>query len=212
VISIIQKIRIRSISAIAICLATLQISAQDSIIYKQTFSDMENFDIITSIGYKKPTKVFVIDTTMLWFPTRFWIEGITGKSQSEIEKLHFDEHDPYEHTYIFRDTSLKGMVTDSEKFTLSQKAALSKSRKISIYGKKVSTVQSAKRLVGLYVTTTTPLYSSDGNYAFIDMHICYKDALITYRKQDIIGTVFIIYQKDINGNWKKFKKINYLYG
>jgi hypothetical protein len=184
--------------------------AQSDEIYKLTFSDTSNFRITTYLDHKRPTKYFIIDTTGTWRKERFWLNEPNPKSAQAIIRMERDEHHPYNHTYLFKDTALDVLMNDSEKQSLSQKAEILKSKKIALNGQHYSTVSNSKNIKGFYFVITEPIFTKDQNFAFIDMIVFYKEN----RKQDLnetyFGTICVIYEKQPDNKWKKIKLRNHL--
>ncbi len=201
----------RALLAIKLLFIATTSFCQSDKIYKLTFSDSSNFNLTTSLyNYKRPTHLRIIDTTEVWAVKRFWLDELTEKSPFVINQMERDEHHPYNHTFLFRDTVLGKLISDSEKISLRQKSGKLKPRKINLNGKNYSTISSASSIKGFYFTTTEPVFTNDGRYAFIDLTVFYKSEI----KQDIrdthYGTICIVYKKEKRNIWKKIKVRNYL--
>jgi hypothetical protein len=97
------------------------------------------------------------------------------ESPQVIMRMEADEHHPYHHTYLFRDTTLNNFISDNEKKSLSQKAKTLKSKKIVLKEKNYLTVSNSKNIKGFYFVTTETILANDQKYAFIDMVVFYKD-------------------------------------
>ena len=172
-------------------------------LYKLTFSDTSNFNITTSLGHKRPAKIFVIDTTDNWNSRRFWLSELNKKSAAVIKQMEDDEHHSYNNTYLFTDATLDRLIRDEEKKSLSEKASKIKSKKIAFKGKNYYTVSSSNKIKGFYFVTTQPLLTSDKRYAFIDLVVFYKEQLKQKFNETYFGTVCVVYQKQPGNKWKK---------
>lgn len=192
-------------------LCTNTIFAQKEEIYRLAFSDPSNFRITTLLGNKKPGRILVIDTTQSWFAKRFWLEELEGATPAKLQQLQGDEHHPYNHTYLFRDTALARLIDETERKDLARQAASTASVKISLRGKTYQTIPSVKNIRGFYFITTEPLFSPNGEFAFIDLLVFYKDKVKQDENESYYGTACIVYQKDgKSGRWRKIKVRDYL--
>ena len=179
-------------------------------IYRQTFSDRSNFKITTLLEQKMPVRIFIIDTTNTWRTKRFWLDELEALFFKGIRKMEANEHHPYHHTYIFKDTLLDKLITDTEKKALSKRAGQLRSTHISFKGKNYSTFSSAKSRTGFYFATTQPVFSSDLKYAFIDLTVFYRDSLSQELNDTYFGTTCIVYEKQPDNKWRKIKVRNHL--
>lgn len=87
--------------------------SQNNEIIKLAFSDKSNFDITTLLGNKKPAVHYVLNKTDKWNSNRFHLNE--NLADSVRKKLEGDEHSPFNHTYIFKDTVLDRIFSDYEK-------------------------------------------------------------------------------------------------
>jgi len=183
---------------------------QNEEIYKLTFSDTSNFRLLTYLDHTQPPKYVIIDTTGLWRTNRFWLKELDDKSVQQIKRMQAAEHHPYNHTYLFKDTTLDRIISDSGKMSLSSYAGNLKSKKLTLKGKNYSTISSSRNIKGFYFLATEPIITYDMKYAFIDIVVCYKDK----QKQDLnetyFGTICVIYEKQQDNKWKKIKVKNHL--
>jgi len=197
------------LSLLLLLFATTSFCQRDEI-YNLAFSDTSNFKLTTYLNHKQPVKIFIIDTTGTWRKERFWLNELDKESTHAIKQMQSDEHHPYNHTFLFKDTTLDRLISDNEKKALREKAGAFTPKKIVLKGKNYVTVSSSKNLKGFYFVTTEPVFTNDTRYAFIDMVVFYKDKL----KQDLNGTYFgticIVYEKQPDNTWKKIKVRNYL--
>src|SRR5215203_4139269 len=139
---------------IALLLFTTSSFCQSDEIYKLTFSDTSNFSLTTYLDHTRPTKYFIIDTTDTWRIERFWLKELNDKSNQIIKRMESDEHHSYNHTYLFRDSTLDKIISDNEKMSLSHKSGTFKSKKIALKGKNYSTLSSSRAIKGFYFVTT----------------------------------------------------------
>jgi hypothetical protein len=177
-------------------------SQQDPLI-QLALSDINNFEVMSFWydGQKMPKKIYVFDTTEQWRTQRFYLEGL-NENRAEWSR---DEHHPYLHTYLFRDSVLDSLFPPGERKMLSDKAAALKSRKIKIKTSIASTVSSFHSIKsGFIVWVTDPVFSSDNSYAFIDFTILDKYSEDRALEEAYHATVCVIYRKE-NGQWRKWK-------
>jgi hypothetical protein len=181
-------------------------------IYKLTFSDTSNFGLTTTplYNFKRPAHLRIIGTTDTWHVERFWIKGLTEKSPPIVEKIKRDEHHPYNHSYLFKDTALANLISDSEKISLWQKSGNLKPRKINFNGKNYQTISSASDIIGFYFTTTEPLFTDDGRFAFIDLTVYYKQDIEQEIRDTYFGRICIVYKKEQGKTWRKIEVRNNL--
>ena len=183
---------------------------QSDEIYKLTFGDTSNFTLTTYLDHKRPVNFFIIDTTDTWRTERFWLKELNKKSAKVIRRLEGDEHHPYNHTYLFTDTSLDRLISESEKKSLSQKSGALKSKRIALNEENYLTVSSSSNIKGFYFVTTEPVFTTDMKYAFIDMVVFYKEELKQDLNETYFGTICVAYEKQQNNKWKKIKVRNHL--
>jgi hypothetical protein len=200
----------RHLFIILLLLLTATSFCQSDEIYKLTFGDTSNFRLTTYLDHKRPAKFFVIDTTDTWRTERFWLRELNEKSTQVIKRMEGDEHHPYNHTYLFRDTTLDRLISASEKKSLSQKSGTLKSKRIALKGKNYLTVSSSRNIKGFYFVTTKPVFTSDMKYAFIDMVVFYKENLNQDLNETYFGTICVAYEKQQDNKWKKIKVKNHL--
>lgn len=199
--------------SVLILLYTSGTYCQTDEIYRLTFSDTSNFRITAFLNHKRPKKILIIDTTCAWSTKRFWLDGVNFNSAQTLKELERDEHHPYHHTYLFKDTLLNKLIDDREKILLSRQSELLRSKKISLAGNNFSTIPSSKKLKGFYVVTTEPVFTSDGKYAFIDLTIFRKNRLkdkIGGTYSNYFGTTCVVYQRKRDNTWEKIKIKNHL--
>jgi hypothetical protein len=135
--------------------------------------------------------------------SRFWLDGLNESSAEVMRRIENDEHHLYNHTYLFRDTTLDKLISDSEKRSLKQKAGLLQSKSIALKGKNFRTVSSTKKLTGFYFVTTEPVFTSDRKYAFIDLTVFYKENKKQELNDTYFGKICVVYEKQNDNRWKK---------
>jgi hypothetical protein len=188
--------------------------SQDTVIYRVVFGDTSIFSQISEIGRPRPAEFKILANSISWKSYRFYLPEVLGLSNHQLSKIQFDEHHPFEHSYIFKDTSLNSLFPDSIKIRLRDISLSLKQTKITISGTGFNSVQSMKNRTGYYAKTTRPVYSSDYQYAFIDFDICYKEKLIpdnSFDFEPIINFLYIL-QMQSDGSWKIIKRIKHVYG
>ncbi len=183
---------------------------QSDEIYRLTFSNPSNFKLTTELYKRKqPAYLWIVDTTDIWRTERFWIKELNNTASQVIKTMEEDEHHPYNHTYLFRDTILSKLIEENERRKLCTRAGELKSTKLVLKGRTYSTAHSEKKLEGFYFTTTEPLFSSDGKYSFIDITVFYRERADQELNDTYFGTVCIIYEKHKN-TWKKIIHMDFL--
>ena len=152
----------------------------------------------------------IIDTTQIWNTKRFWLDDVNLKSSEVLKSISGDEHHSYYHTYLFRDTTLDKNIHDAEKKALSQRAGELKTHKISLKGNGYKTIHSTKNIKGFYIVSAQPVFSTDMNYAFVDITVFHKDTVKDEQSESYFGTICIVYQRQSDNNWKKIKVAEWL--
>jgi len=184
--------------------------SQDEGIIKLAFSDKSNFDITTFLDNKKPATYYVLNKTDKWNTYRFHLdEDLTLASVRK--KLEQDEHSYYNHSYIFRDTVIDRLFSDTEKQHLYKLAQSIQPRQLADTFKVFKLIKSfgaAKN--GFFFSVTDPIFTQDKQYAFIDITTYRKDKETEDLNYASFGMTFLIY-KNIKGNgWTRIKKFDYL--
>jgi hypothetical protein len=188
--------------------------SQDTLIYRQSFSDSSIVRVIEEIGLPKPENLSILNKTMLWKPYRFYMVEVLGLSNIELSKIHFDEHHPFEHSYIFNDTTLNSLFPDSLKLELRNNSLSLKPTKVTIRGSGYHSVANMDNKTGYYVRTTQPVYCSQSRYAFIEFDICYKEKLIpdnNFNFEQIVNFLYV-FKLQNDGSWKIIWRLKHVYG
>ena len=202
-------------------LTTVTLQAQNpqtTQIYNQTFSDPTNFAIMSLLDNKQPEHIFVLDSTRGWPSGIFW-SGWTGDEKLlEIMTQPGSHHESYDPDYLYRDPVIFRQFSASERLALRKRAGAMRPEKISLNGKDYSTVSSAKDIKRFYVIATEPVFTTDGNYAFIYLETFDNDDK-PYVSPDagppfdsnLYGMTTIIFKKLPDNSWKRIKKIDQLF-
>lgn len=182
-------------------------------IYRLTFSDPTNFSIMNSLSYKKPKTILISNATDSWDYTVFWNGFVGGETQDQIDvETKTERHESYDPGYLFRDPQMLEAISTAERKSLRKRTLKPvMAKRITLKGLNCRTVSTTNNIKGFYVSTTEPIFTSDGRYAFIDLTIFLTGYIeIGERTFDDFGSVTIVYQKQADGKWKKFKKYDYL--
>src|SRR4029079_12840865 len=118
---------------------------------------------------------YVLDKTDKWNTYRFHLdEDLT--SDSVRKRLEHDEHSPYNHSYIFSDTVIDKLFSESEKHRMYKIAQTIRPRQFvhtfKLF-KPIKSFDTAK--YGFFFSVTDPVFTQNKQYAFVDM--------ITYKKE-----------------------------
>ncbi len=184
--------------------------AQNNKLIEIAFKDKTNFEITTFLKNEKPKVFFVLDKTDKWNSYRFHLDKDLT-SDSVIRVLKRDEHSPYNHSYIFKDTFTKILFNDTEKHNLYKQALLITPRYISETIKEFKLIKSFKVAKnGFFFSVTDPILTTDKQYAFIDITTYKKDIETEELKFAYFGHTLLIYQNIKGKNWRRIKKIDYL--
>ena len=187
-----------------------QAYSQDNDIIKLAFKDKSNFDITTKLNNKKPDRYFVLSMTDNWNGNRFRLKE-NLKSDSVRKKLSGDEHHPYNYSYIFKDTILDKLFSDNEKEHLFQLSQTTNPRQLTHGLNGFSITESFKTAKnGFFFSVTDPIFSSDGQYAFLDITTYKKEKETKDLNDAYFGTTFLIFNNIKGQGWTRIKKIDYL--
>jgi hypothetical protein len=189
---------------------TTSVYCQTDEIYRLAFSDKSNFKLLNFLDHKRPKEILIIDTTQTWNIKRFWLDDVNLKSSEVLKDISSDEHHPYYHSYLFRDTILDKIIHDTEKKALSKRARELKTHNISLKGKSYKTIHSSNNIKGFYIVSAQPVFSTDMKYAFIDLAVFHKDTVEEEQSESYFGKICIVYQRQLDNNWKKIKVAEWL--
>jgi len=170
-------------------------------------SDRSNFTLTTFLGDSMPSSYIFLDTTHPWNLTRFKLKEDVHDPVF-LKKMERDEHHPYHHSYIFKDSTLDRQFPSAVKEQLYQKASQQKAEKL-MAGKEYSLAKRYKDIPrGFFFVSSGPVFTPDQQYCFIDLGVLLKTEETTGVNNAYFGTVLLIYQKDNAGQWKRWKKID----
>ena len=184
--------------------------SQDNGLIKLAFRDLSNFDITTSLDNKKPNVFYVLNKTIEWNTCRFHIDKDLS-SETVRKKLERDEHSPYTYCYIFRDTSVNKLFNDNEKKHLYQFSKSILPRLLvdtfTVF-KLIKSYEKAKN--DFFFSVTDPIFTTDNQFAFLDITTFKKDKDIEELRFAYFGHTFLIYENLKGKGWTRIKKIDYL--
>jgi hypothetical protein len=193
------------ITLITLLFLGIHSAGQNNSLFTKVFSDTSNFDIMTSTENVRPKVLYVLNRTEKWNEYRFQIdEDLT--SDSVRRKLEDDEHSPYNHSYLFKDSLLDQLFSKAEKDKLYRQALSIEPRQLT--GKssqcKLTTFENTKD--GFFFSLTDPIFTSDGKYAFIDIYTLKRDEDTKELRDTYFGTTLLIYQNIKGKGWTRIKK------
>lgn len=184
--------------------------SQADTFYKIIFENKKNFDIVKILGGRIPKKFILVDSTVLFYPKSFWLDNIDLKDEKVIKEIEEDEHHPLNNVYIFSQKEYDVLISDDEKKYLSQACQKFKSKKIKIAEKKYFTVETTNNLDGFYFLVSEPVYSSNNQFAFVEVDIKSKGVFLDEKTDEYFGVLKIIFSKDANGIWKQIGNYGHL--
>ena len=161
-------------------------------------------------GRRIPKKFILVDSTVLFYPKSFWLDNIDLKDEKVIKEIEEDEHHPFNNVYIFSQKEYDVLISDDEKKYLSQACQKFKSKKIKIAEKKYFTVETTNNLDGFYFLVSEPVYSSNNQFAFVEVDIKSKGVFLDEKTDEYFGVLKIIFSKDANGIWKQIGNYGHL--
>lgn len=200
------------LSLLILLVSAVGASGQQNEIYRLTFSDPTNFDIMNSLSHKQPRTILISNMTDSWDYTVFWNGFVGGETQDQIDQeTKTSRHESYDPEYLFRDPQISKAVSIAERKSLRKRTLIPSVREISLKGPNYHTIASIENVKDFCVSTTEPIFTSDGCYAFIKVAIYfgghYKIDGVWYGD---FGSVTLVYEKRPNGKWKKYKKFDHL--
>lgn len=203
----------KNITLNGLCVLLILISntafAQTNLL-KTIFSDKDNFALTTEFGNKMPKTFLVIDSTQEWYGKRFKLpENL--KDTAVMNRILNDEHHPYNHTYIFKDSLLNSLFDDGEKEDLFIASQQQKPRLLKSTEAPFKLIKSYKNVKnGFFFSISDILYSNDKKYAFINIYIYRKTSKRQSLDDTSYGSILLVYQKISNNNWQKLKSLGHL--
>ena len=184
--------------------------SQEDLIIKLAFSDKSNFNITQKFGLKQPKKYWVLNKTNLWNADRFHLEeDITNDSTRN--ELELDEHSAYNNTYLFTDSLLNQLFSESQKIYLFHLAKAKQAKQLIDTFKIFSLTNSfEKAKTGFFFSFTDPVFTQDKQYAFIDIVTHKKDKETEDLNSSHFGTTLLIFQYFKDKGWERIKKLDRL--
>jgi hypothetical protein len=157
----------------------------------------------------RPKVLYVLNRTEKWNKYRFHIDKDLT-SDSVTHEMENDEHSPYNHSYLFKDSALDQLFSKAEKDKLHRQALSIEPRQLT--GKssqyKLTTFENTKD--GFFFALTDPIFTSDRKYAFIDMYTLKRDEDTEKLNDTYFGTTLLIYQNIKGKGWTRIDKIERL--
>jgi hypothetical protein len=133
------------------------------------------------------------------------------KSEAVVKQLERDEHSPYNHSYIFKDMLLDSLFSDNEKQHLYLLAQSIKPRQLADTFKVFRLINSFNTAEnGFFFSVTDPIFTTDKQYAFLDITSFKKDKGTEDLNHAYFGHTLLIYQYFKEKGWIRIKKIDYL--
>jgi hypothetical protein len=195
---------------ISLIFSWASVFAQEAVIINLVFKDTTNFDLTRTFGDNTPTEYFVLTQTDCWNSQRFKLKE-NVKSTFTRKRLSRDEHHPYNHTYLFRDKALDKLFSDSEKEYLFAQTKAIPSRELTMGSINFSLVKSFETVKnGFFFSITDPIFTTNKDYAFIDIHIYHKDEASKGMNDSYFGKILLIYQNIKTKGWTQIEKIDHL--
>ena len=125
--------------------------------------------------------------------------------------MESDEHSPYNFCYIFKDSTISSLFNNSEKTKLYKTSKLIKPRFLVDTFKVFKLIKSYKKAKnGFFFSVTDPVFTSDNQFAFLEITSFKKENDIKEMRFAYFGHTFLIYQHFKEIGWKRIKKIDYL--
>ena len=196
----------KNLFAFLICLPFIT-NGQD--LHELTLSTKGNLEKILFLQKDEPfpRTVYVLDSTKSWNPNRFTLTAFAKKLDST------DEHHPYRHSFLFRDSTLAEAIPAKERERLSQRSlALQPGKRNYRSGlaKSLSSFYAVKE--GYMIQLSEPVTTTDETVAFVDFLGLLKskeDTDYEYEyNNSMISMGCIIFKKE-NGKWKQWKLVSF---
>ena len=133
------------------------------------------------------------------------------KSETVIKQLERDEHSPYNHSYIFKDTLLDSLFSESEKPHLYRQSQSIQPRQLADTFKVFRLINSFNTAEnGFFFSVTDPILTIDKQYAFLEITTYKKGKDTKELNYAYFGHSLLIYQYFKGKGWIRIKKIDYL--
>jgi hypothetical protein len=189
--------------------------SQTADILKLSLTDNSNFRVMTTFGDRIPKKFIILNTTTTWITQTFYLDNvdlanpeIKRQMDSGVYKPYNKTYsnsyfNPYEDTYLFKDSLLNSKITESEKLKLKETALKIKPRKIELKSEKYYSVSNPNKIKGFIITLNEPIFTNDFKYAFVNFEIYHKRSKNEDFKQAYFGHSTIVYERQKDKTWKR---------
>jgi hypothetical protein len=180
--------------------------AQNNDLLELVFADSSN---IAELDGKRPSKYLVLDNTQEWDGNRFKLKE-NVRLDSVRRKLERNEHHPYNHSYLFKDSLFSQLFSDEEKEYLFSTATKLTPRTVNFSSQNIRVIKSFKALKnGFFFSISAPVYTSDSQFVFIDITVYDKEKAENNIRNMAFGSVVLVYQ-NIAGKWIRINKKEHL--
>jgi len=202
----------KNLLLITLCFINFSGFCQTDQVLRTVFGDQSNFAIMNLMEHKQPEKIFILNKTRTWDYEIFWPELLGDETVEQLQNLAGDKTEGYDPEYLFRDPKIKKLINARERKSLKRRTTWIKSKKIILSGKSYSTVSSPERLSGFYVSTTEPVLTTDGKYAFVKIDVFFKEGIEedTDPWSPYFAVIDLIYEKQKDLSWKRIQRIGRL--
>lgn len=144
---------------------------------------------------------YIINKTKRWEYERFHLstKNLIGEFLRDEDELS-DKNT----TYLF--SEVESIISNNEKKALANFSQTIALDSINYNFKNFEQISNNERFEGICLEISKPIYSSDSNFAFLDIYLhknLSKRTLDTTTYYEKIG---VILNKDLNGQWKLYKK------
>lgn len=159
------------------------------------FEDKDALELTQGAFEKDHSNFYLLSSTSIWLPERFSIVNKTG-NYLDTSLL-----------YLFSDSSIHSMLSETEKWNLIKQANTLKSRNLSYDYKAIEVVDTLNKPNNSYVyQLTDPIYTSDSTYAFIDAAIYYPNKTDKFFKEAYEAQMLFIFKRTKNNSWTLYRK------
>jgi hypothetical protein len=185
----------RYLLVIAACiLSSQQVYCQQTDFVELVFRNKNNLRI-TETFHSYPEKIYLLAKPILWNRDRL----IVNKNS----RRHAEARNPY----VFLDSSVARLFSEEEKNNLSAKVSDSNLVKLETRDKKVHLIHSPMKIKGFLFSMTNPIYNSDSTYAFVDLHVYFKNNRTSDFDQAYYGSILFLFRRTIKEGWTLIKQI-----
>lgn len=204
--------------------------AQRAEIIDMALKDTSNFRVMKVLLRKLPSEMILLETTSKWNTDAFYLDSIDldnplvkaqmdSGTYAKYNKRFLNTYaDPYREVYLFREGELASRVSSAERKKLKERAQGQPISKIKLSGRHYHTIPDYHQVdAGYFMTMAEPVFSTDGQFAFISFDVYFKDAdtdaMVDTEFKDAaedirmaqyyFGDVVIAYEKQQDNSWKK---------